>query len=99
MERSEIRVTVGGEECAGRPSEDDDTNTTVSVRPTVQYTVSILYLLISLLLLSMSVLLQMKFQMMLQLWYALHMLLLLQCVMISMSSTPSIRDVVGLSPT
>ena len=37
MGRSEIRVTVGGEECTERTSEDDDTNTTVGARPTIQY--------------------------------------------------------------
>ena len=35
MELSEIRVTVGGEECVERGFEEDDTNTTVGARVTI----------------------------------------------------------------
>ena len=63
MERSEIRITVGGEDCIERGSDEDDANTTVGARATIQCS-----MLSHFTLFSMSVLLQMNFLMMLQLW-------------------------------
>ena len=43
MERSEIRVTVGGEVCIERSSEEDDSNTTVGAIATIQHSCKAFY--------------------------------------------------------